>query len=78
MIFFADFYAHSTLACLPALIAQLDEHLIGDLEVVGSTPSGWQHPFLEIDLEIFSTVNLSRLPIEGGYLSVSGKRTCAV
>ena len=34
----------------------------------------WQYSFIEIDLEIFSTVILSFPLIQGGHLSVSGKR----
>ena len=35
---------------------------------------GWQHSFVEIDHEIFSTVILSLLLIQEGQLSVSGQR----
>ena len=41
-------------------------------------PSGRQHSFVEIDLEIFSTVILSLLLIQEGQLSVSGKRMCTI
>ena len=34
----------------------------------------WQHSFVEIDYEIFSTVILSLLLIREGQMSVSGKR----
>ena len=36
----------------------------------------WQHSFVEIDHEIFSTVILSLLLIQEGQLSVSGERMC--
>ena len=39
---------------------------------------GWQHSFVEIDHEIFSTVILSLLLIQEGHLSVSGERMCTV
>ena len=35
------------------LVAHLDVPT-GDQKVAGSTPAGWQHAFMEIDLEIFS------------------------
>ena len=39
---------------------------------------GWQHSFMEIDHEIFSTVILSLPLIQEGQLSVSGERMCTV
>ena len=39
---------------------------------------GWQHSFVEIDHEIFSTVILSHLLIQERRLSVSGERMCAI
>ena len=36
----------------------------------------WQHSFVEIDHEIFSTVILSLPLIQEGQLSVSGERMC--
>ena len=39
---------------------------------------GWQHSFVEIDREIFSTVILSLRLIQEGQLSVSGKRMCTI
>ena len=39
---------------------------------------GWQHSFVEIDREIFSTVILSLPLIQEGQLSVSGERMCTV
>ena len=38
----------------------------------------WQHSFVEIDHEIFSTVILSLPLIQEGQLSVSGKRMCTI
>ena len=40
-------------------------------------PPGRLHSFMEIDHEIVSTFILSLLLIQGGQLSVSGKRMCA-
>ena len=56
------------------MMAWLDAHPTGDQEVAGSTPSGLQHSFVEIDHEIFSTVILCLPLIQEGQLSVSGKR----
>ena len=39
---------------------------------------GWQHSFVEIDHEIFSTVILSLPLIQEGHLSVSGQRMCTI
>ena len=39
---------------------------------------GRQHPFVEIDHEIFSTVILSLPLIQEGQLSVSGERMCTI
>ena len=39
---------------------------------------GWQHSFVEIDHEIFSTVILSHPLIQEGQLSVSGERMCTI
>ena len=41
-------------------------------------PQGWQHSFVEIDHEIFSTVILSLPLIQEGQLSVSGERMCTI
>ena len=69
-----------------ASVAQLDACLTGDQEVAGSTPLGWQHSVMEMDLEIFSTVILL-LPLiqEGscqflvkGQLPVSGEIMCTI
>ena len=40
-------------------MAQLDVRPTADQEVAGSTPLGQQHPFVNIDHEIFSVVILS-------------------
>ena len=64
MLFFAASVAHS------------DAHQTYDQEVAESVPA-WQvrqHPFIEIDHEIFSIVILFRTPIPEGQLSVSGER----
>ena len=37
-------------------------------------PPGWQHAFMEIGHEVFSTVILYLLLIQEGQLSVSGER----
>ena len=51
----------------------------GDQKVAGSTPRrGRQHSFVEIDLEIFSTVILSLPLIQEMQLSVSGERMCTI
>ena len=50
-------------------MAQLDACLTGDQEVVKSTT--WQHSFVEIDHEILSTVILSLLLIQEGWLTDS-------
>ena len=39
---------------------------------------GWQHSFVEIDNEVFSTVILSLPLIQEGHLSVSGERMCTI
>ena len=39
---------------------------------------GWQHSFVEIDHEIFSTVILSLPLIQEEQLSVSGERMCTI
>ena len=39
---------------------------------------GWQHSFMEIDHERFSTVILSLPLIQEGQLSVSGERICTI
>ena len=49
-------------------------HPTGDQEVLGSTPSGQQHSFVESDHEIFPMVILSLPLIQEEQLAVSGKR----
>ena len=61
-----------------ASVAQLDARSTGDLEVVGSTPTGSATLFLEIDHAIFSTVILSHLLIQEGQLSLSNERMCTI
>ena len=51
---------------LPPSDAQLDAHPTGDQEVVGSTPPGRQHSFVEIDHGLFSMVILSLPRIQKG------------
>ena len=46
--------------------------------VAGLTPLGWQHSFMEIDHEIFSTIILSLPLIQEGQLSISGERMCTI
>ena len=62
----------------PALVAPLEVCPSVDQEVAGSTLTGQQHQFVEIDHEIFSTVILSFLLIQEGQLSVSGERMCTM
>ena len=58
-------------------MSQLNVLPIGDQEVAGSNPAGvWQHSFMEIDHEIFSTVFLSLVLIQEEQLSVSGEKMC--
>ena len=73
-----------SMSCEPALVAQLDARLTGDLGGHGFDPR-WsrQHSFMEIDHveidhEIFFTVILSLLLIQEGQLSVFGKRMCTI
>ena len=47
-------------------------------EVVGLTPLGWQHFFVEIDHGIFSVVILFHLLIQEEQYSVSGVRMCTI
>ena len=64
----------------PASVAQLDARPTGVREVAGLTPppQGWQHSFMEIDHEIFSTFILFLQLTQEGHLSVSGKRMCTI
>ena len=60
---------------LPASVAQLDVPSDWRPGGRGFNPRrGWQHSFVEIDHEIFSTVILSLPLIQEGQLSVSGER----
>ena len=52
-------YGAFNIVCMPPSVAHLDVGQTGDQEVVGSTPTGWQHSFVGIDHEIFSLVILS-------------------
>ena len=59
----------------PASVAQLDALSNWRPGGHGFNPHlGWQHSFVEIDREIFSTVILSLPLIQEGQLSVSGER----
>ena len=63
----------------PASLAHLDALSDWRLGGRGFNPRrGRQHSFIEIDLEIFSTVILSLPLIQEGQLSVSGERTCTI
>ena len=64
---------------MPASVAQLDAP--SDWRPGGrrfNPHRGWQHSFVEIDHEIFSTVILSLPLIQEGHLSVSGERMCTI
>ena len=64
---------------VPASVAQLDAPSDWKPGGHGFNPRrGWQHSFVEIDHEIFSTVILSLPLIQEGQLSVSGKRMCTI
>ena len=61
----------------PASVAQLDARSDWRPEGHGFDPrGGWQHSFVEIDHEIFSTVILSLPLIREEQLTVSGKTMC--
>ena len=63
----------------PASVAQLDAPSDWRPGGRGFNPRrGRQHSFVEIDLEIFSTVILSLPLIQEGQLSVSGERMCTI
>ena len=67
--------AHTYMWYVPASVAQLDAPSDWRPGGRGFNPRrGWQHSFVEIDLEIFSTVILSLPLIQEGQLSVSGER----
>ena len=58
-------------------MAQLDACPTGDQEVLGLISIRvWQHSFVEIDYEIFSTVIFSLPLIQEGQLPASGQRMC--
>ena len=63
---------------VPASVGLSDVRPNGDQEFAGSIPAGSNNilQYLEIDLEIFSTVILSLLLIQEGHLSVSGNIMC--
>ena len=62
---------------VPASVAQLDAP--SDWRQGMFNPrQGWQHSFVEIDHEIFSTVILSLPLIQEGQLLISGKRMCTI
>ena len=64
---------------LPTSVAQLDAPSDWRPGGRGFNPRrGWQHSFVEIDHEIFSTVILSLPLIQEGQLSVSGERMCTI
>ena len=60
---------------MPASVAQLDVHLTGDQDVIGSIPTGSGN-IVENYHEMFSTVIHSLLLIQEEQLSVSGNRMC--
>ena len=63
----------------PASVAHLDAPSDWKPGAHGFNPRrGWQHSFVEIDHEIFSTVILSLPLIQEGQLSVSGERMCTI
>ena len=63
----------------PASVAQLDAPSDWRPGGRGFNPRrGRQHPFVEIDHEIFSTVILSLSLIQEGQLSVSGEGMCTI
>ena len=63
----------------PVSVAQLDAPSDWRPGGRGFNPRrGWQHSFVEIDHEIFSTVILSLPLIQEGQLSVSGERMCTI
>ena len=66
------------LKILPTSVAQLDARPTDDQLAAGSNPPGRQHPFVEPDHEIFSTIILSLPLIQEGQLSVSGERMCTI
>ena len=74
-------FAKQCLICAfkPTSVAQLDAPSDWRPGGRGFNPRrGWQHSFVEIDHEMFSTVILSPLLIQEGQLSVSGERMCTI
>ena len=72
---YANVYHHDT----PASVAQLNASSDWRPGGRGLNPHrGWQHIFVEMDREIFSTVILSLPLIQEGQLSVSGERMCTI
>ena len=68
-----------TMIFLPSSVAQLDAPSNWRPGGRWFNPSrGWQHSFVEIDHEIFSTVILSLPLIQERQLSVSGERMCTL
>ena len=64
---------------LPASVAQLDAPSNWRPGGRGFNPRrGWQHSFVEIDYEMFSTVILSLPLIQEGQFLVSGERMCTI
>ena len=59
-------------------MAQLGACQTGEQEVGGLTPPSRQHAFVEIDLELFSTIILSLPLIQEGQLSFSNKIMCTI
>ena len=73
-----NIYPH-TLIIRPASVAQLDVPSDWRPGGRGFNPRrGWQHSFVEIDHEIFSTVILSLPLIQEGQLSVPRERMCTI
>ena len=63
----------------PTSVAQLDAPFDWRRGGRGFNPRrGWQHSFVEINHEIFSTVILFLPLIQEGQVSVSGERMCTI
>ena len=74
-----DALAGEAIMSTQASVAQLDALSNWRPGGCGFNPHrGWQHSFVEIDHEIFSTVILSLPLIQEGQLSVSGERMCTI
>ena len=63
---------------MPASVALLDAHPIGEQEVVGSIPAGSATFFRGDCNEIFSKVIFFLPLIQEGQLSVSGDKMCTI